>query len=332
MNSLQDNGLSQNLPCYSDGSQRSDYGPKMPRSPLNSMLPFLAALLGVGLLSLMDAYMKAAALAAGAYSAAVFRSAIAAGIIVPIWLGAGGRWPTRKVLKLHLIRGTVSGFMALSFFYALTKLPIAEAIAISFIAPLIALYLAAILLGEQIRREAIGASILGLTGTIVIVGGRLGAAQHDIETLKGLGAILFSAMLYAYNFIIIRQQALVSSPLEATVFHSGVACTVLLVFAPWFLTFPAAGAMSDIATASILTLMGALLITWAYARAEAQSLVPMEYSGFLWAALFGWLFFREPIAGTTIAGTMLIVIGCWTATRGPRKSAETVPHTEQTSV
>ena len=296
------------------------------------MLPFLAALLGVGFLSLMDAFMKSAALAAGAYSAAVFRSGIAAVIIIPIWLGTGGRWPARKVLKLHLIRGTVSGFMALSFFYALTKLPIAEAIAISFVAPLLALYLAAILLGEQIRRAAIAASILGLAGTAVIVGGRLGAAQHDIETIKGLGAILFSALLYAYNFIIIRQQALVSSPVEATVFHSGVACTVLMVFAPWFLTIPVAAAMTDIAISSILTLLGALLITWAYARAEAQSLVPMEYSGFLWAALFGWLFFSEPITATTIAGTALIVIGCWTATRRPAKSAESVPRTEQTSV
>lgn len=304
----------------------------MPRAPLTPMLPFLAALLGVGFLSLMDAFMKAAALAAGAYSAAVFRSAIAAAMIIPVWLGTGGRWPARNVLKLHLIRGTVSGFMALSFFYALTKLPIAEAIAISFIAPLFALYLAAILLGEQIRRAAIMASILGLAGTIVIVGGRLGAAQHDIETFKGVGAILFSAVLYAYNFIIIRQQALVSGPVEATVFHSGVACAVLLVFAPWFLTIPAAGAMTDIALASILTLFGALLITWAYARAEAQALVPMEYSGFLWAALFGWLFFREPITATTIAGTLLIIIGCWMATRGPAKSAESVPHTEQTSV
>ena len=304
----------------------------MPRASFTPMLPFLAALIGVGFLSLMDAFMKAAALAAGAYSAAVFRSGIAAAIIIPVWLGAGGRWPARTVLKLHLIRGTVSGFMALSFFYALTKLPIAEAIAISFIAPLIALYLAAILLGEQIRKGAIIASILGFGGTIVIVGGRLGAAQHDIETLKGLGAILFSALLYAYNFIIIRQQALVSSPIEATVFHSGVACAVLLVFAPWFLVTPAPAAMAGIALASILTLMGALLITWAYARAQAQSLVPMEYSGFLWAALFGWLFFREPITGTTIAGTMLILIGCWTATRGPPKAAESVLHTEQTSV
>lgn len=293
-----------------------------------SFLPFLTALTGVGFLSLMDAYMKGAALAAGAYSAAVFRSAIAASIIAPIWIASGGRWPEHKVLKLHLIRGTVSAFMALSFFYALTKLPIAEAIAISFIAPLMTLYLAAVLLGENIRTEAIAASILGLAGTAVIISGRLGSAEYDAETMKGLGAILFSALLYSYNFIIIRQQAQVSTPVEATTFHSGVACTVLLIFSPWFLVIPAWEPMADIAIAAILTLVGALLITWSYARAQAQSLVPMEYSGFLWAALFGWLFFREPITGMTLAGTVLIVIGCWIVARARPK----VPQTEQSAL
>jgi S-adenosylmethionine uptake transporter len=297
-------------------------------SQFRIFLPFLAALVGVGFMALMDAYMKSAALATGAYSAALFRSAIAAGIIGPIWLGTGGRWPVRAVLKLHLIRGTVSAFMALSFFYALTKLPIAEAIAISFIAPLFTLYLAAILLGERIRREAIIASVLGLAGTAVIIAGRLGSAEYDAETLKGLGAILFSAVLYSYNFIIIRQQAQVSSPVEATTFHSGVACAVLLVFAPWFLTVPERGPMADIGVAAVLTLLGALLITWAYARAETQSLVPMEYSGFLWAALFGWLFFREPITATTIAGTLLIIAGCWIVARARPK----VPQTEQSAL
>jgi S-adenosylmethionine uptake transporter len=276
----------------------------------------------------MDAFMKAAALAAGAYSASVFRSAIGTAIIAPIWLGTGARWPQKPVLKLHLLRGTVSGFMALSFFYALTKLPIAEAIAISFIAPLIALYLAAIWLGEVIRKEAVFASILGFAGTIVIVSGRLGAADYDADTLKGLAAILFSALLYATNFIIIRKQALVSSPAEATTFHSAVACLVLLVFAPWFLVVPELPAMRDIAISAALTVAGAFVLTWAYARAEAQVLVPMEYSGFLWAALFGWIFFAELVTASTIAGAVLIVIGCLIVAR--RKKQPLPP--EQTAI
>lgn len=272
--------------------------------------------------------MKGAALAAGAYSASVLRSAMGTAIIAPIWLGTGGRWPTRPVLKLHLLRGTISGFMALSFFYAITKLPLAEAIAISFIAPLIALYLAAIWLGEVIRKESILASILGLAGTVVIVSGRLGEAEYQTETLLGLGAILFSAVLYAVNFIVIRKQALVSGPAEATTFHSGVACLVLLIFAPWFLTLPGTDALRDIAISAVLTVAGAFVLTWAYARAEAQVLVPMEYSGFLWAALFGWIFFAERVTATTLAGAILIVAGCLLVAR--RKKQPLPP--EQTAI
>lgn len=296
---------------------------RMTRHP--HILALLAAMLGVGFLSLMDAFMKAAALAAGAYSAAVMRSLFGAGLVGPVWWFRERKWPSKSVLKLHMLRGTVSAFMALSFFYGLTMLPIAEAIAISFIAPLIALYLAAILLGEVIRRRAVVGSVLGFLGTLVIVAGRFGTAEGDLETVKGLAAILFSALLYAWNFIIIRQQALVSSPLEATTFHSGVGCIVLAVFAPWFFTLPEPRVLGDIAIAAVLTVGGALSITWAYARAEAQVLVPMEYTGFLWASLFGWLFFAEQVTLATLGGTLLIVAGCWIAARREPEPAPTMP-------
>ena len=134
-----------------------------------AFLPILMAALAVASLSLMDAFMKSAALAVGALTAAWLRSLMATGIALPLWLVRGGRWPRREVLLLHLQRSTVATFMALTFFYALTKLPIAEAIAISFVAPLIALYLARIMLGETIRQQAILASILGFAGTLVII-------------------------------------------------------------------------------------------------------------------------------------------------------------------
>ncbi|MGB3738937.1 MAG: EamA family transporter, partial [Pontixanthobacter sp.] len=96
---------------------------------------------------------------------------------------------------------------------------------------------------------------------------------------------------------------------------SGVAGGVLLLFAPWFFAMPERQVFGDIAAASALTLCGSLAITWAYARAEAQILVPLEYTGFLWAALFGWLFFREAVTVPTMAGTVLIIAGCWIAAR-----------------
>lgn len=289
----------------------------MSRTPLSShhLMPFVAALAGVAFLSLMDAFMKEAALASGAYTATVLRSLIGAAIIAPFWLARLTEWPSKAVMKLHMERGIISAFMALSFFFALTKLPLAEAIAISFVAPLIALYFARVLLGEVIHRKAIFASILGFAGTIVIVGGKIGQGDFDRGTLMGLTSLMFSAVLYAYNFVVIRRQSQLAGPVEIATFHSGVGGLVLLAFAPLLWAAPPVGALGPIAMASLLTVTGAMAVAWAYAREEAQALVPIEYSGFLWASLFGWLFFREAVTLSTIAGTALIVTGCWLATR-----------------
>lgn len=282
------------------------------------MLPFAAALAGVGFLSLMDAFMKDAALMIGAYTATVLRAGIGAAIIAPVWLARGPAWPSKAVLKLHLTRGVVSAFMALTFFFALTRLPLAEAIALSFIAPLIALYLARVLLGEMISRAAVQASLLGFAGTLVIVGGRIGQGQFDDGAALGVAALFVSALLYAYNFIVIRRQAQVAAALEIATFHSGVSAVVLLLMAPLLWQTPQVAALPPLGIAAVLTVCGSFAIAYAYARAPASALVPTEYSGFVWAAITGWVFFREVVTWPTLAGTVLIVTGCWIAARTPR--------------
>ncbi|RZL51297.1 MAG: DMT family transporter, partial [Variovorax sp.] len=81
-----------------------------------------------------------------------------------------------------------------------------------------------------------------------------------------------------------------------------------------------------LALAAVLQVISSLLLAWAYARAEAQVLAITEYSAFLWAALFGWLFYAEPLALVTIAGAALIVAGCLVAAR--RGPTVPVPQTE----
>jgi len=298
------------------------YGTAM-TSRHHALLPFAAALAGVGFLSLMDAFMKEAALLIGAYTATLLRAFVGAALIAPLWLSRRPAMPSRRVLKLHLERGVVSAFMALTFFYAITLLPLAEAIALSFIAPLIALYLARVLLGETISRSAIAASVLGFAGTLVIVGGRIGEGQFDGKAALGVASLFVSALLYAYNFIVIRRQAQLAGPMEIATFHSGVSGLVLLTLAPFFWETPSGAALMPLLAAGALTVSGSFAIAWAYARAEANVLVPTEYSGFVWAAAFGWLFFREAVTLPTLAGTGLIVTGCWIAARSPR--AATAP-------
>lgn len=283
-----------------------------------SIKPILAALAGIALYSAMDAVMKSASIAIGAYSAYLLRCAIGFAVIAPFWWWRGGKLPARAVLRVHLIRGVVVAFMGWTFFASLVRLPLAEAIAISFVAPLIALYLSAILLGEQIERRAVMAALLGLGGVIVIVGDRLGSKTMTDEAATGLALIGISALLYAWNLVLQRQQALVARPAEVSTFQNGVVTLVLLAGAPFLMVWPEGRAWLEIGAGALLAVGAALLFAWAYARAQAQQLVPIEYTGFLWASLFGWLYFGEGVTGATVVGALLIVVGCWIATRRRR--------------
>ena len=209
----------------------------------------------------------------------------------------------------------------ITFFFALTRLPLAETIALSFIAPIVALYLASVLLGETISRNAIWASVLGFIGTLVIIGGKIGQGTFDQDTALGLGSIMISALLYAYNFIVIRRQAQLAGPVEIATFHSIVSALVLLLFVPLAWQMPPQAAWLPLLAGGAFTVAGALSVAWAYARAEAQVLVPIEYSAFLWASVLGWVFFSEVPGLATWAGTALIIGGCWLITRQAKPAA-----------
>ncbi len=302
------------------------YAPCMTRQ--HSLLPMLAASAGIALFSVMDATMKRASLASDVYTALLIRGLIGTTLLWPLWRLSGGRWPVPTVLRLHGTRSAVVAAMALLFFFGLVRLPMAEAIAISFIAPLIALYLAAVMLGERIGRRAVGGSLLGLMGVIVISVGHM--QQGGITTASqapGIAAVLGSAVLYAWNLILQRQQAQVAAPLEVALFQNGLVALILLVAAPWLAKLPSTPAMELIAAAAVLAATSLMLLSWAYARAETRMLLPLEYSAFIWAALLGWLWFGEVLDATTLLGGGVIVSGCWLAARG-----SPIQHIEQTVI
>jgi len=286
-------------------------------------MPFLAVALGIACFSVMDALMKGASLAVGAYSAMLWRSAAGVVLMGPVWKLGGGRWPDARTMRLHALRGANSAGMATSFFFGITYLPLAEGIAISFVAPLIALYLAAVMLGEKVSRRAIAASVLGLAGVLVIAGARLGRGDWSVMAAWGVAAVLLSAVLYAWNLILQRQQAQIASPSEIAFFQAVFTGLALAIFAPWFAWWPGAGTWLHIAASAALAMISLWVIAWGYAREETQVLLPLEYTAFIWAALMGWLMFDEAVTGPTVIGATLIVIGCWIAAR---------KHTEQTAL
>ncbi|MGL5837861.1 MAG: DMT family transporter [Sphingorhabdus sp.] len=282
--------------------------------PTSPALAFAVAATGIGFFSLMDAAMKDLSVALGAYNAVLWRNMIGTIFAGALFLGAGQSWPAAAALRLHAWRSVIVAAMAVSFFWAIARLPLAEAIGLSFIAPVIALYLAAIMLGEKIGREAIIASIAGLAGVAVILFGRL-SGDYSEDALWGVAAVLFSAVVFAYNLILARKQAQIAGPLEIAFFQNLLVSAVLACAAPWLLEPLIFTKLPMLAGAAMLAIVSLLLMSWAYARAEAQILIPVEYTAFVWAAVFGWLFFAEPVTGWTIAGTVLIVAGSLVAAR-----------------
>lgn len=291
------------------------------RASSHPLLPFASAALGIMLFSTMDAAMKSASILAGAYNALLLRSLIGTALMLPVWRLGGGRWPGRANLKVHMLRSTVVAGMAWLFFWGLVRIPLAEGIALSFIAPLIALFLAAVLLGETIQRRAILASLLGLAGVGVIGAARFGSGAYEADAAWGVGAVLVSAVLYAWNLILQRQQALLADPREVALFQSLCVALVLGLGAPWLAEVPSAEALRYTAAGAVLAAGALMLLSWAYARAEAQALVAVEYTAFIWAATIGWLWFGEKVSWSTVAGVLLIVVGCWIA--APRRTEVT---------
>jgi S-adenosylmethionine uptake transporter len=276
---------------------------------------FLAALAAVGTLSIMDAVMKHLVLVIGIFAVSVWRSAANLAVSCFLYLPRRAEWPTPKVMRVHVARGVIVTVMAFLFFWGIGRVPLAQSIALTFIAPLLALLLAAAFLQERIGKDSLFGSLAAFAGVIVIVLGQARAAV-GAEVLLGIAAIIGSALCYAVNIVLMRHQALSAKPLEINFFQS------LTVMALWLLAIPIMrvpawpGAQWGwVAVASVLSTAGTLLFAWGYARGEASYLAVTEYSAFLWASALGWLVFRERVSLFTLAGAVLIVGGCLIAAR-----------------
>ena len=287
-------------------------------------IPVLLCALAIFLLSGMDAAMKSLVIAIGVYNTVLWRSMVATLVAGAAWSAGPRSMPASPVLRLHALRAAVIGMVLVSFFWGLARLPLAEAIGLSFVAPLFALFLAALLLGERIRRQAVWASLAGIVGVAIILAGQFGQASYSQDVLLGAAAVLISTVFYGYNLILARRQALLAKPVEIMLFQNlfvaiffGLAAPWLAVALPTDLWLPLAGVM-------MLSLSGQFLMSWSYARAEAQYLIPTEYSAFIWAIALGWFFFGEKVTWTTLAGGCLIVAGCLVAARANPKLAEPI--------
>ena len=286
------------------------------------MLPpaaILYAILGIAMLSAMDAAVKAVALAETVVAATWLRYVFGALILLPAMMLLRQRIPDRRGLRAHALRGLLLTFTSLTFFYGITILPLAEAITLAFIAPLMVPPLGALLIGEKMRGRALLAAIAGFAGVLVTVQGAEPAAADGDRTLAIL-AILVSALLYALQSLILRQRAQQDDPVSVAALAMVVPLAILTPLSLAFAPLPQAGSLGMALLSGVFGAAGVLGLTRAYALAEAQLLIVFEYTGLFWAALLGWFLFAEVprveifIGATIIAGACLYI--AWGERRG----------------
>lgn len=273
----------------------------------------LRAALGIALLTAMDAVIKGQ-MHEHPFVLALFMRFLLGGLCALIVLAiARPARPTKASLVGNLARVPLVVLTAGSFFYSIWVLPLAEALTLSFLAPVFVALLGGVLLKERIDGRILQALAFGLAGMLVMVWPRL--QGHVSGASLGVAAALFSAVSYAFNLILLRSIATREHPTVIVAFQNIGPALCLAIPAAYF--FVPMG-LSDLAAylgAGVLGVAGHLTLTSAYAKAAAARLAAIEYTALIWASLLGFFFFDEVPLYTTYAGALLIVAGAFAVSR-----------------
>ena len=199
--------------------------------------------------------------------------------------GAGSLWPDRP--WLHALRGSLLIAATFSFFLSVQYLPIADALAIFFVQPLVLTALSPLVLGETVGPRRWAAVAVGFLGTLIII--RPGIIEVSPGALAALAAGTFLALYFLITRRISRRQPAIVTTFQTNLIGGLIATALVLpVFEmpgprDW-LEFAALGAVAN---------LGHYLIVRAYDFAEASLLAPLAYTEMVTSTLLGWLFFGD---------------------------------------
>lgn len=288
-----------------------------------SLRPYLQAAGGVAALCALDAAVKQLTFTNALLVCVFGRYVTGTAFAVLVWWQQGRPPLRRAMLRAHLLRGALIAVTASLFFFAITRLPLAEAITLSFIAPLLIPPLAQIFLGERMRGPVLGAAALGFAGVFVTV---QGAPAFTGERGPALVAILSAALTYALAAIVMRARAASDGSTLLTL--TGAAIPMLLL-APFVVhePFPVPSDWVWFAAAGLFGNLGIQLLARAYAKVEVQVLGVLEFTALPWAALFGWLFFAQAVRPQVWVGAAIIAAACLWAARSDRRGLDAAPVT-----
>ena len=211
---------------------------------------------------------------------------------------------------MQFARGVILAIATTCFFAALQHLPLAEAITIYFVQPLLLTAISAFFLGEAIRLRRIIAVTIGLIGVMVIL-------QPSL-ILFGWSALLPLITALAMAFYVALTRRLVSRvhPYQMQMMV-GFSATVTLGFAlvvgpafdiPWTgFIWPTDQQLVWVACMGLAATIGHVFIVWAAGNAPASVLAPFQYLEIITATLLGYLVFNDVPANSTILGSSIII-------------------------
>lgn len=269
------------------------------------------AVLGFAILSSGDAVVKSMAGAWPAFAVAALRftfGALALSLLLLRFEGPHAFVPQRPWLQVA--RGVCLAISSTCFFSAIYLMPLAEAMAIGFLSPVLTQVLAGVLLGERVRRAVWGASAVSLIGVAIILR----------PNLMVLGAAAFlplvSAFFFALTMVANRASAGQGSALSMQVFIAGVCAPLLILVAlgaklsglpaldfgwpSWDIVARCAVVAFTASTAHWLAYVGTM-------KAGAAQVAPAIYVQMLVAVLMGWWWFGDRPDVYTFAGGALII-------------------------
>ena len=270
--------------------------------------------------SAMDATIKFLTLTNHVLLVAFGRYLFGALFSYAIWRRAGAPVITKEMWRAHGLRGFVIAACAVLFFWSLSILPLAEAVTLSFIYPLLAPFVAALILKERIRPSSMICAIIGFAGVIVAMQGAPSAAESPQHAV-GVAAVLVSAGFFSIAMVLLRERAQKDGAPIVGLMTSLVPGIILAIPTLVVATPPTLSDWPFFLQLGALAAVFMYLMAQAYARAEAQQLAPIHYTELLWASAIGFIVFRESPRPEIYAGAALIVAACLYAAYDERRLA-----------
>ncbi|MBM3604646.1 MAG: DMT family transporter [Alphaproteobacteria bacterium] len=207
----------------------------------------------------------------------------------------------RDVWRLFAVRGLLHVVAVVAWFYAMSRITVAEVTAIGFLNPIIVTVGAALFMGERLAARRVGAVAVALLGALIVL--RPGLRELDPGHLSQVAA----SVAFGASYLVAKR---LSERVPASVVVAMMALTVSVGLAPlalaqWVPATPAQ--LGWLALVAVFATAGHYTMTRAFAAAPLTVTQPVTFLQLIWASLVGILIFHEPLDGWVILGGSLMI-------------------------